>query len=67
MLGHTHAAAFPYRPIRKGRLELPATIAELFENSAPLALLHLLADTRDYHGAGESEFQRGALWFAPVA
>lgn len=65
--GHVHAAAFPYRPIRKGRLELPATIAELFENAAPQAVLHLLADTREIHGAGESEFQRGALWFAPVA
>ena len=64
---HFHAAAFPYRPIRKGRLELPATIAELFENSAPQALLHLLADHRDIHGVGESEFHRGALWFAPIA
>ncbi len=64
---HFHAAAFPYRPIRKGRLELPATIAELFENSAPQALLHLLSDHRDIHGIGESEFHRGALWFAPVA
>lgn len=65
--GHFHAAAFPYRPIRKGRLELPATIAELFENSAPQALLHLLADQREITGAGESEFARGALWFTPVA
>lgn len=65
--GHFHAAAFPYRPIRKGRLELPATIAELFENASPQAVLHLLADTRDIQGAGESEFHRGALWFAPVA
>jgi anti-anti-sigma factor len=64
---HFHAAAFPYRPIRKGRLELPATVAELFENSAPQALLHLLADNRDIHGVGESEFHRGALWFAPIA
>lgn len=64
---HFHAAAFPYRPIRKGRLELPATVVELFENSAPQALLHLLADNRDITGVGESEFQRGALWFAPVA
>jgi anti-anti-sigma factor len=64
---HFHAAAFPYRPIRKGRLELPATIAEIFENASPQAVLHLLADTREIHGAGESEFHRGALWFAPVA
>jgi anti-anti-sigma factor len=64
---HFHAAAFPYRPIRKGRLELPATIAELFENSTPQALLHLLADQRDITGVGESEFHRGALWFTPAA
>lgn len=63
---HVHAAAFPYRPLRKGRVELKATVAELFDGSGLQAVLHLLADPREFNGAGQSEFFRGALWIAPV-
>lgn len=67
LLGHFHAAVFPYRPLRKGRIELKASVAELFEGQPPQAILHLLADSRGFNGAGESEFLRGALWMAPVS
>jgi hypothetical protein len=30
-------------------------------------VLHLLHDDRPHNGVGESEFHRGALWFAPLA
>jgi anti-anti-sigma factor len=66
LVGHFHAAVFPYRPLRKGPLELKASVAELFEGQPPQAILHLLADSRGFNGAGESEFLRGALWMAPV-
>ena len=65
--GHFHAAAFSYRPVKKGRLELKATVASLFETSTLQGVLHLLADDRQIEGAGESEFVRGACWIAPVA
>ena len=42
-------------------------MAELFEGQPPQAILHLLADSRGFNGAGESEFLRGALWMAPVS
>src|SRR5262249_45345881 len=29
--GHVHAAAFPYRPLRKGRIDLTAAVHELFD------------------------------------
>jgi hypothetical protein len=29
-------------------------------------LLHLLGDYREQTGLGESEFLRGACWFAPI-
>lgn len=64
---HIHAAAFPYRPLRKGRIELKAAVHDLFETSSLQAVLHLLADPREFNGAGDSEFYRGALWIAPVA
>ena len=64
--GHFHAAAFPYRPIQKGRLELDATVGVLFENRGPQGLLHLLWDDREATGAGESRFVRGACWVGPI-
>jgi anti-anti-sigma factor len=65
--GHFHAAAFPYRPLRKGRVELADTVATLFESEQVLGLLHLLNDWRPASGAGESRFLRGACWCAPLA
>jgi len=64
--GHFHAAAFPYRPLRKGRVELAATVGLLFESEQVLGLLHLLNDWRPASGAGESRFLRGACWCAPI-
>jgi anti-anti-sigma factor len=64
--GHFHAAAFPYRPLRKGLVELAATVGSLFESEQVLGLLHLLNDWRPASGAGESRFLRGACWCAPI-
>jgi hypothetical protein len=66
LVGHMHAGAFPYRPLRKGRIELAGSVASLFEASALQSILHLLSDSREIVGAGESEFYRGALWLAPI-
>lgn len=64
--GHFHAAAFPYRPLRKGRVELNEAVQPLFETENILGLLHLLNDWREASGAGESRFLRGACWCAPL-
>ena len=64
--GHFHAATFPYRPLQKGRIELLPTVTRLFETHSLGTVLHLLRDPREFNGAGESEFLRGALWIAPV-
>lgn len=66
LLGHLHAAAFPYRPLRKGSIELNATVAGLFDGQSLQDVLHLIADPRGITGAGESEFFRGAVWIAPM-
>jgi anti-anti-sigma factor len=65
-VGHLHAAAFPFRPVRKGRIDLRETIASLFEGEQLLGVLHLLSDDRGPSGAGESEFHRGACWVGPL-
>ncbi len=66
LYGHFHAAAFPYRPLRKGRTELVPTIQSLFESEQVLGVLHLLNDWRELSGAGESCLLRGACWCAPL-
>lgn len=66
LLGHFHAAAFSYRPLQKGRIELKPTVAKLFEAEALQGVLHLLADDREIAGAGQSEFVRGACWIGPI-
>lgn len=67
LLAHAHAAVFPYRPIRKGAIPLEETVRGLFESGGMQTVLHLLNDTREPDGAGDSEFTRGACWVAPVA
>jgi len=64
--GHFHAAAFSYRPLKKGEINLQKTVATLFEGAALHDVLHLLNDGREFSGAGESEFVRGACWISPV-
>lgn len=65
-LGHVHATVVAYRPLTKGRIDVAPTVTSLFEPPGPQAVLHLLGDPRGHQGAGESTFESGAFWFAPV-
>ena len=65
-IGHMHAAAFSYRPMRKGHVDLAETVRGLFETESPQTLLHLLHDDRERVGAGQSEFIQGACWIGPI-
>lgn len=64
--GHFHAAAFGYRPLQKGALDLGGATRGLFESGGLEGVLHLLADDRETAGAGESELSRGACWIGPI-
>ena len=64
--GHVHAAAFSFRPLKKGDLDLKETVATLFQSEQLLGVLHLLHDDRGLTGVGQSEFIRGACWFGPI-
>ena len=66
LVGHFHAAAFPFHPIKKGRVALGDTVRTFFESGELLGVLHLLTDDRDIVGVGQSEFTRGACWVAPL-
>jgi hypothetical protein len=67
MAGHIHAAAFAYRPLPKGELEMKAVVRSLFDGGGLQSVLHLLADDREVSGTGESELLRGACWVSPVS
>jgi anti-anti-sigma factor len=65
--GHFHAAAFSYRPLQKGEIDLQTTVTSLFETENLQGVLHLLGDDRDTAGLQESEFVRGACWISKLA
>ena len=65
--GHFHAAAFSYRPLQRGRIDLKATVKSLFEHETLQGILHLVGDDREEMGVAESEFVRGACWAGPIA
>ena len=63
--GHAHAAIFPLRPLKRGAVDLAATVADLAATE-PLAVMHLLGDPQPVLGNGQSDFVRGCCWFAPL-
>ncbi len=64
---HFHAAAFRFRPLQKGAIDLGETVTGLFESEQLLGVLHLLYDDRTIAGSGETELVRGACWIGPIA
>jgi anti-anti-sigma factor len=66
-LGHFHAAAFSFRPLKKGSIDLTATVTALFETEILQGVFHLLTDNREAAGAQQSEFMRGACWFSAAS
>jgi anti-anti-sigma factor len=65
--GHFHAAAFSYRPLKKGTVDLHAAVTTLFETEVLQGVLHLLTDDREAAGPQQSEFVRGACWIGAAA
>jgi len=67
LVGHFHAAAFSFRPFKKGRLVLAETVRTLFEDTGVQGVMHLVNDNRPIVGVGQSEFARGACWIGALA
>ena len=66
-MGHFHAAAFSYRPLQKGSIDLKTTVTTLFETETLQGVLHLLTDDRVAAGPQQSEFVRGACWISAMS
>ena len=67
LVGHFHAAAFSYRPVKSREADLQAATAKLFEAETPQALLHLLNDNREIAGAGQSQLAAGTCWMGSIS
>lgn len=65
-LSHVHTAVFPYVPLKKTNIDLHETIEALFDSGTLKDILHLVYDSRDIVGLGESQFIHGFCWVAPV-
>jgi hypothetical protein len=64
--GHFHAAVFPYRPLPKGRLDLPEAVAQALGTETAQTVMHLMADEREFEGVGQTDLMRGACWLGPL-
>jgi anti-anti-sigma factor len=67
LFGHFHAAAFSYRPLQRGEIDLKSTVISLFEAENLQGVLHLLTDDRPAAGPQQSEFVRGACWISALS
>jgi hypothetical protein len=61
-LGHFHAAAFSYRPLQKGNIDLKTTVTTLFETETLQGVLHLLTDDRVAAGPQRVRARRLLDW-----
>lgn len=65
-LQHFHAAVFSYHPIKKTKIDLQESIEALFEKEKILSVMHLINDSREFTGAGETEFKNGVAWVSKI-
>lgn len=63
---HLHAAVIPYQPLESGVISLRNTVQKFLNGPSPLALLHLVEDSRPAAGLGESAFVQGVCWCAAI-
>jgi anti-anti-sigma factor len=65
--GHLHSAVFPYQPLKKSEPDYHEIIRSLFGDSEVIDILHLLNDTREINGLGDSRFKNGICWIGRIA
>lgn len=59
---HTHTAVFPFQALPKKETSGGKLILHLLESSIVQDVLHLINDTREITGLGESTFKQGVAW-----
>ena len=64
---HTHSAVFPYQSLPKNEKSAGKLVHHLFETSHVLDVLHLVNDSREIAGIGESIFKQGVAWIGKLS
>ena len=64
--GHLHAAVFSFHALPKSEIDLRKTVQDLFEDRKLLGLIHLICDSREISGIGESLFAGGVMWTGEI-
>ena len=59
---HTHSAVFPYQALPKQKTGHDKLVVQLFESSIVQDVLHLINDSREIVGLGESTFKQGVAY-----
>jgi anti-anti-sigma factor len=63
---HFHSAIFSYHPLKKTDIDLDDTVTAFFDQDKIREVLHLINDTREINGIGESDFRGGVCWMASI-
>lgn len=59
---HTHSAVFPFQALTKNESSAGKLVLHLFESSIVQDVLHLINDSREITGLGQSTFKQGVAW-----
>ncbi|HEY5511122.1 MAG TPA: STAS domain-containing protein [Prolixibacteraceae bacterium] len=59
---HTHTAVFPFQALPKKETSGGKLILHLLETSIVQDVMHLINDSREIAGLGESSFKQGVVW-----
>lgn len=59
---HTHTAVFPFQALSRNEASAGELVTHLFESSIVQDVLHLINDSREIAGIGESSFKQGMAW-----
>jgi anti-anti-sigma factor len=59
---HVHSAVFPYQALPKNEASPGRMVRHLFETSIVEDVLHLIHDSREISGLGDSTFRQGVIW-----
>lgn len=59
---HIHTAVFPFQALPKKELSADKLVLHLFESSIVEDVLHLIHDSREINGLGNSTFKQGVAW-----
>lgn len=63
---HAHAVVFPFQALPKKITSANQVILHLFETSIAEDVLHLVHDSREIAGLGESTFRQGVAWIGKL-